>query len=407
MNIVSSQFQISDSEILLRWKQPRYDGHSSVLCYSLQYQQLRAGGGAPAADADWTQLADNIDHEFFLVRQLQSHTHYHFRLAARNRIGWSDMGIPRVIQTAAPGTAEPITISKAMKHLQDYTEAGTPVLIDDAVQHIDYHLERAPIDWDASPDTVLDRYSFISEISRGRFSIVVKAVEKATDRVLVAKVFALTGDASAESKVQSELEAFRTLRHERIVGLVAAFRPTAIPVAVLVQEKLQGADVLTYLSSRHEYTEQHVCAIITQTLDALQYLHWRGYCHLNVQPDNIVMASVRSVQIKLVDFGAAQRVSKVGTKVSVTPEMSATNVWLDGLAPELVSDEPAFPQTDIWSVGVLAYVLLSGHSPFRGADDAETKQNISFVRYRFENLYKEMTPEATRFIMFVFKRTPK
>lgn len=390
----------------MRWKQPRYDGHSSVLCYSLQYQQLRTGGGAAAAaDSDWTLLADNIDHEFFVVRQLQPHTHYHFRLAARNRIGWSEMGIPRAIQTAAPGAAAPITISKAMKHLQDYTEAGTPVIVDDTVHHIDYQRERDPIDWDAAADTVLDRYSFISEISRGRFSIVVKAVEKATDRVLVAKVFALGGDAAVDASVQRELEAFRTLRHERIVGLVAAFRPAVVPVAVLVQEKLQGADVLTYLSSRHEYTEQHVCAIVTQTLDALQYLHWRGYCHLDIQPDNIVMASVRSVQIKLVDFGAAQRVSKVGTRVAIDAESPA--VWLDGLAPELVSDEPAFPQTDIWSVGVLAYVLMSGHSPFLGADVAETKQNIAFVRYRFENLYKEMTPEATRFIMFVFKRTPK
>lgn len=289
---------------------------------------------------------------------------------------------------------------------QDYTDAGTPVLIDaDTVQHPDYHLERQPLDWDADADTALQRYSFISEISRGRFSITVKAVEKATDRVLIAKVFDVT--AATEAQVQRELESFRTLRHERIVALVAAFRPAGVPVAVLVQEKLQGADVLTYLSSRHEYNEQHVCQIVTQTLDALQYLHWRGFCHLDVQPDNIVMASVRSVQIKLVDFGTAQRVSKIGTKVDAAALTPSAGAWLDCLAPELVSDEPAFPQTDIWSVGVLTYVLLSGQSPFRGADDVETRQNIAFVRYRFDSLYKEITPEATRFIMFLFKRTPR
>lgn len=60
-------------------------------------------------------------------------------------------------------------------------------------------------------------------------------------------------------------------------------------------------------------------------------------------------------------------------------------------APEIVNDEPAYPQTDIWSLGVLTYIMLSGVSPYRGADDAETKQNISFVRYRFEHLYKEIT----------------
>lgn len=75
-------------------------------------------------------------------------------------------------------------------------------------------------------------------------------------------------------------------------------------------------------------------------------------------------------------------------------------------APEIINDEPAFPQTDIWSLGVLTYIMLSGVSPFLGEDDSETKQNISFVRYRFEHLYKEITQEATRFLMFLFKKVP-
>lgn len=76
------------------------------------------------------------------------------------------------------------------------------------------------------------------------------------------------------------------------------------------------------------------------------------------------------------------------------------------VAPEVLCEEAAFPQTDIWSVGVLTYVLLSGVSPFRGANSEETRQNINFVRFRFEHLFKELTQEATRFIMLVFKRHP-
>jgi serine/threonine protein kinase len=72
----------------------------------------------------------------------------------------------------------------------------------------------------------------------------------------------------------------------------------------------------------------------------------------------------------------------------------------------VIAEEPAYPQTDIWSIAVLAYIMLSGTNPFRGVDDSETKANITFCRFRFENLYRDVTPEASRFFMFVFKRAP-
>ena len=89
--------ETSDTEILLRWKVPRSDGNSPVLCYSLQQK---------FADAtDWVELADNIDHEFFLVRNLTPRTEYQFRLAARNKFGWSDRSIPtKRIMTKSTGS---------------------------------------------------------------------------------------------------------------------------------------------------------------------------------------------------------------------------------------------------------------------------------------------------------------
>jgi len=201
--------------------------------------------------------------------------------------------------------------------------------------------------------------------------------------------------------VNQEYEVLRSLRHERIAMLEAAYKTPGSSVAVFVMEKLQGADILTYFFSRHEYTENCVANAVTQILDGLQYLHWRGYCHLDIQPDNVVMSSVRSVQVKLVDMGSAHKVSKLGT---VVPKHLGHPEYR---SPELYNDEPVYPQTDIWMVGVLTYVLLSGVSPFRGKDIDETRQNISFVRYRFEYLYKELSQEATRFLMLIFKRAPR
>lgn len=384
---------ISDTEILLRWKQPRDDGNSPVLCYKLQSKLV--------SDDEWTTVAENIDHEFYLVSGLQERHNYLFRLASRNKIGWSELGIPsQIITTRENGTAK-VTMTKAMRHLQSITDSGHEVELEEDKPHLDYHFEREPIDWNTD-STLNDKYSFVSEISRGAFSIVVKGVEKSTDSIVVAKIFDYT-DSTAQ-KIQNEFNIHRILRHERIPIIQAAYKPQNSPIAVLVQEKLQGADILSYLSSRHEYTEQCVANVAAQMLDALQYLHWRGICHLNIQPDNVVMSSVRSMQIKLADYGTANRVSKLGTNI---PLSTMGDCWLDFMAPEVLKEELLYPQTDIWSVGVLTYVLLSGVSPFRGGDDNETRQNITFVRYRFENLYKEVSPEATRFVMFLFKRAPR
>ncbi|XP_070156196.1 obscurin isoform X8 [Polyergus mexicanus] len=382
---------VSDTEVLLRWKQPKYDGNSPVVCYNLQYKE----GDSIA----WIDVASNIDHEFYLVRDLKQDTSYNFRLAARNRIGWSEKGIPsKLIKTRPPGCPK-VQITRAMRHLQELIEAGQEIILEEDKPHMDYSVEEHPIEWSMESNQLSTKYSFISELSRGQFSVVVKGVDKSTDCVIVAKILEL--NAGTEEQVNREYEALRSLRHERIAMLEVAYKtPSGSPVAVFVMEKLQGADILTYFSSRHEYTENCVANAITQILDGLQYLHWRGYCHLDIQPDNIVMSSVRSVQVKLVDMGSAHRVSRLGT---IVPEQLGHREYR---SPELYNDEPIYPQTDIWMVGVLTYILLSGVSPFRGKDADETRQNISFVRYRFEYLYKELSQEATRFLMLVFKRAP-
>ncbi|XP_023945008.2 obscurin isoform X6 [Bicyclus anynana] len=380
--------EASDTEILLRWKQPKYDGNSPVLCYSLQYRE--------GDNVEWKTVAENIDHEFFVVRNLQPDTSYHFRLSSRNRIGWSEKGIPTELIKTKQSGAPKIEVTKAMHHLQQITESGQEIVLDEDRPKLDYSTEENPIEWNTTQN-LAERYTFISELWRGKFSTVVKGLDKETDSIVVAKILEIRPE--TEVQVQREFNCIRKLRHERISNLVAAYQLPGAPVATLILEKLQGADVLTYLSSCHDYTEQMVATIITQVLDGLQYLHWRGYCHLDLQPDNVVMSTVRSIQVKLIDFGSAHRVTKLGTSV---PQVGD----LEYKSPEIINDEAAYPQTDIWSVGVLAYILLSGVSPFRGADDSETKQNISFVRYRFEHLYKEITQEATRFLMWVFKKVP-
>ncbi|XP_060852356.1 obscurin isoform X8 [Rhopalosiphum padi] len=378
--------EYSDTEILLRWDHPKHDGNAPILCYQLEVREN---------ESEWELVAKNIDHEFWLMQNLRPYTNYEFRLAAMNHIAWGPTGPSSpIVRTHFPD-AQKLEVPSAMLNLQIITESGREIIGDEPRNNLDYSLEYKPIDWAEQPP--IEKYRFISEIARGRFSVILKGINTSNDSIVVAKLLEITPD--TESRVTHEFNVLKSLKHERIAYLLEAFKLENAPVAVFIQEKLQGADILTYLSTKENYSEQTVATIVTQVLDGLQYLHWRGYAHLDLQPDNIVMASVRTIHIKLIDFGCAQKVSKLGAVVGA-------NSVLEFTAPEILCDEPAYPYSDIWSLGVIAYTLLSGMSPFRGSNDTETRQNITFVRYRFEYLYKDLSQEATRFLMLLFKRTP-
>merc|ERR1712242_461720 len=164
-----------------------------------------------------------------------------------------------------------------------------------------------------------------------------------------------------------------------------------------------STDVLSYISERPFYTEQMVCEIACQTLDALSYIHWRGKVYPNLEPANILVCSGRSlgrtVQVKLANFETTQTVATNGTQIKGTYNF-------DYAAPEIIEEAQAFPQSDVWSLGVVLYVLMSGELPFKGETPEETKENILRVRFKFEWLYKECTMEGTRLLMWIFKRLP-
>lgn len=167
----------------------------------------------------------------------------------------------------------------AMRHLQQITESGEEPEPEVHMEH-DYSVETEPIQWTSG--NAEEHYDIISEISRykhfyenclcgynlicyrGEFSAVMKAVGKTNNKVVIAKILENTPERS--DHIEGEFAALRSLRHERVASLLAAYKTPQSPVAVFILEKLQGADVLTYLASKHEYTEQTVATIVSQVI---------------------------------------------------------------------------------------------------------------------------------------------
>merc|ERR1712012_982224 len=208
-------------------------------------------------------------------------------------------------------------------------------------------------------------------------------------------------DVEGDEASKREFKNLKTLKHEKIISLVEAFETDRM--CLLKFDALPGTDVVSYLSEKSMYTEQLVADITLQILDALDYIQWRGRVYLNLEPSNVLVCSGRSlgktVQVKLANFETTQTVSKSGSQVKGTYNF-------DYSAPEIMEEAQAFPQSDIWSLGVLLYVLLSGQLPFKSDSAEESKENILSVKFKFEWLYKEVTMEATRLLMWIFKRAP-
>lgn len=150
-------------------------------------------------------------------------------------------------------------MSMATRHLQQITDSGQEPEPEASLEH-NYGIENEPVEWTSG--NAQEHYDFISEIARGKYSAVMKAVDKRSDKVVVAKILETTGDRA--DHVEGEFAALRSLRHERIASLLDAYKASDGPIAVFILEKLQGADVITYLATKHEYTEQTVATIVTQ-----------------------------------------------------------------------------------------------------------------------------------------------
>ena len=297
----------SSKEVYLCWSPPKHDGNSHILCYRLEYQKPN--------DHKWTVIADNIMHEFYIVSDLEPETSYYFRISARNRFGWSaHSNASEMVKTQAKDDSQRLKVPRDRIHRQTVTEDVGRVVIDDQmlIPNIDYSKELNPIPLiDSEHDSL---YEFLSEVSRGRFSMISNTRVKDMNKILVSK--AVLTQSESESGIKNEYEIMKTLANERIAELMFASRGSSL--FVLVMEKLSGIDVLTFLSQRQKYSEEIVSKIIVQVLDGIEYLHFRGICILELQPDNVVMVDQRRHDIKLCDFANARRVPITGSRVSIS-----------------------------------------------------------------------------------------
>ncbi|XP_027978697.1 myosin light chain kinase family member 4 [Eumetopias jubatus] len=224
----------------------------------------------------------------------------------------------------------------------------------------------------------------------GRFGQVHRCEEKATGLKLAAKIIKTRGTKDKD-EVKNEINIMNQLDHVNLIQLYDAFESKND--IVLVMEYVDGGELFDrIIDDNYNLTEFDTILFIKQICEGIRHMHQMYILHLDLKPENILCVNRDAKQIKIIDFGLARRY-KPREKLKVnfgTPEF---------LAPEVVNyDFVSFP-TDMWSVGVIAYMLLSGLSPFLGDNDAETLNNILTCRWDLEDEeFQDISEEAREFI---------
>ncbi|XP_013775503.1 myosin light chain kinase, smooth muscle-like [Limulus polyphemus] len=202
----------------------------------------------------------------------------------------------------------------------------------------------------------------------------------------------MTSRADDRKDVEREVEIMRILQHPRLLQLYDAYDDGKKQMC-LVLELIEGGELFERVIDDDFVLTEKACSIfMRQICEGVEYMHSQNILHLDMKPENVLCVTKTGNRIKLIDFGFARKYEP-NKKMQVlfgTPEF---------VAPEVVNFERISYGTDMWSVGVICYVLLSGLSPFMGDSDLETMANVTKADYDFEDeSFEQISDEAKDFI---------
>ncbi|XP_059412273.1 myosin light chain kinase, smooth muscle-like isoform X2 [Carassius carassius] len=347
---------LSPHSLVLSWSGPSYDGGSAVTGYVVEVCE------SPCATGQWRELTAQCKSTSLRVTSgLQPQAEYCFRVRACNAVGVS----------------EP-------------SQESLPIRMDNPGEPC----EEKPVEYVAvtinTVDKLTNHYTVQEKLGVGKFGQVFRMTHKETGRVCAGKFY--KGRRTKEREAaRKEIELMNFLQHPKLVQCLAAYDNK--DEMVMVMEYVAGGELFERIvDDSFEHTEVSSVGYMHQILEGIQYMHQQNIVHLDLKPENIVCVDRTGIQIKIIDFGLASKLDP-NTPVKVmhgTPEF---------VAPEVINYEPICLATDMWSIGVICYILLSGESPFQGESDSETLALVTAAQWEFdEESFEDITDLAKDFI---------
>ena len=236
-----------------------------------------------------------------------------------------------------------------------------------------------------------DYYEMLDDLGEGIFGSVKLGVEKKTkERVAIKIIKKKKAKPSDIELVRTEIDIMKLCHHPNVVHLLDHFENA--DYIFIVMEYIRGGRLTDYMKEKKfHFSEKRAAEIIYEIAIGVKYLHKYGIIHRDLKPDNIMLTESNDKgHIKIMDFG----LSKILGKKEKTSDGFGT---LTFVSPEVLIRKPYNKEIDIWSIGVILYLILSGDLPFDDEEDDEQKiaksivfNEVEFPSKKFGNKSKEV-----------------
>lgn len=232
-------------------------------------------------------------------------------------------------------------------------------------------------------DSPLDKdYQIHQQLGKGAFGKVVKAFHLPSKEYRAIKIINTKNlNNDDKTKIFQEIKILSKLDHPNIIKIYEYFISSRN--IYIVMEMLNGGELFDKIISNEKFSEVEAANTMKEILSAVQFCHDRKIVHRDLKPENIL---VEGTTTKIIDFGTSRKfeTDKLMSNFHGTPYY---------VAPEVLS-EKYNEKCDIWSCGVIMYILLCGHPPFNGRNDVEIMENVRIGTYTFGKKFTNISKEA-------------
>lgn len=254
----------------------------------------------------------------------------------------------------------------------------------------------------AKQTDINDFYYIKDEIGHGKFGEVRVGASKVNGNDVAIKIISKK-EMEREDKelIKTEIEIMKICQHPNIIRLLDVFEDEQY--IYLIMEYCNGGDLFNFLEDRNfDIPEQKACEIVHKICTAIFYMHSYGIAHRDLKPENILMTDTSDdADLRIIDFGLSKI---IGPKEYCTEPYGT----LSYVSPEVLNFQPYTKAVDLWTVGVLAYLLLTGFLPFYSDDLQEIRRQTLSVSFDINNLKNKcVSNEAIDFVSHLLQKDPK